>query len=134
MNLAPLLNASLAIQLHVATVLPAFLLGTYLIFASRKGSPTHRKLGWLYLGLMVFTSITALFIHEINPNGWAGFSLIHLFVPLTLFGIYNAVMGVRTSNLKRHRGAMLGVYVGGILIAGAFTFLPGRIMHAVVFP
>lgn len=134
MNLTPLLNASLAIQVHVATVLPAFLLGTYLIFASRKGSPIHRRLGWLYLGLMVVTSITTLFIHEINPNGWAGFSLIHLFVPLTLFGIYNAVMGVRTSNLKRHRSAMLGVYVGGILIAGAFTFLPGRIMHAVVFP
>jgi uncharacterized membrane protein len=28
---------------------------------------------------------------------------------------------------------MLGVYVGGILIAGAFTFLPGRLMYQVVF-
>ena len=28
---------------------------------------------------------------------------------------------------------MLGVYIGGILIAGSLTFLPGRIMHAVVF-
>jgi uncharacterized membrane protein len=32
-----------------------------------------------------------------------------------------------------HRSAMLGVYIGGILIAGTFAFLPGRIMHAMVF-
>ncbi len=28
---------------------------------------------------------------------------------------------------------MIGVYVGGILIAGSLTLLPGRIMHNVVF-
>jgi uncharacterized membrane protein len=28
---------------------------------------------------------------------------------------------------------MLGVYVGGLLIAGTLAFLPGRIMHGVVF-
>jgi uncharacterized membrane protein len=28
---------------------------------------------------------------------------------------------------------MLSVYIGGILIAGSLTFLPGRIMHAVAF-
>jgi uncharacterized membrane protein len=28
---------------------------------------------------------------------------------------------------------MISVYVGGILIAGSLTFLPGRVMHRVVF-
>jgi uncharacterized membrane protein len=28
---------------------------------------------------------------------------------------------------------MIGVYVGGILIAGTLAFLPGRIMHTVIF-
>lgn len=28
---------------------------------------------------------------------------------------------------------MPGVYIGGILIAGTFAFLPGRIMHAMLF-
>jgi uncharacterized membrane protein len=28
---------------------------------------------------------------------------------------------------------MLGLFVGALVIAGVFTFLPGRIMHAVVF-
>ena len=26
---------------------------------------------------------------------------------------------------------MISIFVGGLVIAGAFTFVPGRIMHAV---
>jgi len=132
-NLAPALNANLPIQIHLATVLPAFVIGTYLIFFSAKGAPHHRALGYLYLSLMTITSITALFIHQVNPGGPFGFSPIHLFVPLTLFGVVGAVVGARTHNIKRHRNAMLSVYVGGLLIAGSLTLLPGRIMHRVFF-
>jgi uncharacterized membrane protein len=32
-----------------------------------------------------------------------------------------------------HRFAMVSLYVGGILIAGAFTFVPGRLMYRVFF-
>jgi uncharacterized membrane protein len=28
---------------------------------------------------------------------------------------------------------MLGLFFGALVVAGIFTFLPGRIMHAVVF-
>jgi uncharacterized membrane protein len=28
---------------------------------------------------------------------------------------------------------MIGVYVGGMLIAGSLTLLPGRMLHALVF-
>ncbi|MBU6379152.1 MAG: hypothetical protein KJS95_11555 [Gammaproteobacteria bacterium] len=41
MDLSPLLEASLPIRVHVATILPAFLLGSWLIFFSRKGRPLH---------------------------------------------------------------------------------------------
>jgi uncharacterized membrane protein len=132
-DLDPVLRASLPIQAHLATVLPAFALGAYLIFFSRKGAPQHRALGYVYLALMTVTAISTLFIHEVNPRGFMGFSVIHLFVPLTFLSVVGAVWGARTYNVKRHRGAMIGLFVGGILIAGALTFLPGRIMHAVFF-
>jgi uncharacterized membrane protein len=134
MTLAPLLAASPAIQIHVATVVPAFFLGTWQIFFSRKGSPAHRLTGYLYLALMTVTSIAALFIHQVMPNGpfW-GFSPIHLFIPVTLLGVVGALYFARRGDITRHKQAMIGTYVGAILIAGAFTFLPGRIMHAVVF-
>ncbi len=28
---------------------------------------------------------------------------------------------------------MTGIFAGGLVIAGLFTFVPGRIMHAVTF-
>lgn len=133
MNLGLLLQAPLAVQIHVATVVPAFLLGTYQIFFSTKGSPYHRATGYVYLTLMVITSIAALFIHEINPSGFLGFSFIHLFVVLTLFGVVAALVNAWKHNIRGHRRAMLGVYIGGILIAGSLALMPGRMMHTVVF-
>jgi uncharacterized membrane protein len=134
MTLAPLLHAPLAIQIHVATVVPAFFLGTYQIFLSRKGAPFHRALGYVYLVLMTITAITTLFIHALMPNGpFGGFSPVHLLVFLTLFGVVGALRGAWTHNIAMHRYSMLGVYIGGLLIAGSLTFLPHRIMHAVVF-
>ncbi|HTP75768.1 MAG TPA: DUF2306 domain-containing protein [Rhizomicrobium sp.] len=134
MTLEPLLHAPLAIKLHVATVVPAALVGTYLIFVSRKGAPWHRLLGYLYLVLMSITAVTTLWIHALMPNGpFFGFSPIHLLIPLTLFGVYNALAGAWSHDITRHRSAMLSVYIGGIVLAGGLTFLPGRIMHAIVF-
>lgn len=133
MTLEPALTASLPIRIHLATVIPAFALGTYLIIVSRKGAPIHRTLGYVYLTLMSITAVAALFIHEVNPSGPFGFSLIHLFVPLTVFSVYGAISGARTHNIKRHRGAMIGLYVGGLLIAGGLTFLPGRVMYRIFF-
>src|SRR5471032_1077521 len=69
LSLAPLLGATAAVQIHVATVVPAFFLGTWQIFFSRKGAPFHRALGYLYLALMTIASIAALFVHQLMPNG-----------------------------------------------------------------
>ena len=134
MSLAPLLAAPFAVRLHVFTVVPAFFLGTWLIFFSRKGAPRHRAAGYVYLTLMTITSIAALFVHTLMPNGpFFGFSPIHLFVPLTLAGVVGALYHARRHNIRKHRRAMLGVYIGGLLIAGSLTLLPGRIMHSVFF-
>ena len=134
MTLEPLLAAPLAIKVHVFTVLPAFVIGTWQIFFSAKGSPPHRAIGYLYLGLMTATSITTLFIHLVMPDGpFLGFSPIHLFVPLTLAGVVGALHYARRGDIARHMRVMIGTYVGALLIAGAFTLVPGRIMHAVLF-
>jgi len=130
MNLEPIASAPLAIKIHLATVLPAFAIGTWQIFFSTKGSRYHRLLGAIYLALMTVTAITTFFIRSINPGH---LSLIHLFIPLTLFGVFGALWNIRRGNIKGHRNAMLGLYFGGILIAGGFTLLPGRLLHHVFF-
>ena len=129
MNLEPLMNAPFPIKLHVATVVPAVVIGRWLIAVSQKGSRWHRQLGALYLALMTTTAIAVIFIHQTNPKGPFGFSFIHLFVQLTLIGVVNAIRAARRHDVKRHKYAMLGVFVGGILIAGTLAFMPGRIMY-----
>jgi uncharacterized membrane protein len=31
--------------------------------------------------------------------------------------------------VKSHRNNMIGLYVGGLIIAGSFAFMPGRLLH-----
>jgi uncharacterized membrane protein len=129
-NLQPISDASLAIKLHLLTVVPAFFIGTWLIFLSTKGARVHRGLGTLYLVLMVVTAITTIFIHTLNPGH---LSWIHLFIPMTLIGVLSSILALRRGNIAGHKRAMIGLYVGALLIAGAFTFVPGRLMHSVFF-
>jgi uncharacterized membrane protein len=130
MNLAPIAEAPLAVQIHLATVVPAFLLGTWLIFFSSKGARMHRAIGVAYLVLMTVTATAAIFIRQLRPGS---FSLLHLFVVLTYWSVFSAIWNLRRKNIRGHQRAMIGLYVGGLLIAGALTFLPGRIMHRLFF-
>ena len=116
MNLALLMQAPAAIQIHLATVLPAFAIGTYQVFFSVKGSPLHRALGFVYLAL------TAFFIRSV---GHGSLTAIHLFIPLTLFGVISALWTARNGNIAGHRRAMLGLYFGGLIFAGALALVPG---------
>jgi uncharacterized membrane protein len=137
MTLEPILAAPLAVQLHFVTVVPAFVVGTWLLFFSRKGSPRHRLLGKAYLGLMATTAVAALFIRSFSglsvDVGPLRLGLLHLFVPLTAHGVYGALATIRAGNVAGHRSAMRGLYFGGLIIAGALAFAPGRVMHRMFF-
>ncbi|MHC2334740.1 hypothetical protein [Bradyrhizobium sp. USDA 4454] len=37
------------------------------------------------------------------------------------------------SHVRSHKYTMIGIFFGALVIARPFTFMPGRIMHAVVF-
>ncbi|MDB5525337.1 MAG: hypothetical protein JWM58_3100 [Rhizobium sp.] len=130
MNLSPLLDAPLAIQIHVATVLPAAAIGPYM-FLARKATPLHRLMGKVWLGLMVIAAASSFFIHEINLL--MGFSPIHLISAYVLVGVWLAYRSARQHMILAHKRQVLGLYFGGIVGAGAFTLLPGRIMNEVIF-
>ena len=128
MTLAPLLNAPTVIQIHAFAAMVAFALGI-VQFAAPKGTIPHRTVGWIWVALMTAVAISAFFIHEIRM--WGPWSPIHLLAIYTLISLPLAVMHARRHRVPNHKWAMIGIFAGGLLIAGAFTFLPGRIMHAV---
>jgi uncharacterized membrane protein len=51
----------------------------------------------------------------------------------TLVTLPLAVWAAHRHEVTAHRRAMIMPFSGALVIAGLFTLLPGRIMHAVVF-
>lgn len=130
MIFAPMLTASLAIQLHAAAAIAAFVLGGIQL-AARKGTPGHRTMGWIWVVLMLGVALSSFAIREVN--GPDAYSWIHLLSVLTLVLLPLGVHAARTGRISRHGRVMTGLFVGGLVIAGAFTFAPGRILHRVMF-
>jgi uncharacterized membrane protein len=130
MTLAPLLDAAPAIPVHAFAAMTAFALGL-VQFAAPKGALPHRTVGWIWVGLMTVVAASSFWIHEIRLLGpW---SPIHLLSIFTLIVLPIAVWRARRHRIADHRRIMTMIFVGALVIAGLFTFLPGRIMHAVVF-
>ena len=130
MKLQPLLSASPAIQLHAFAAMTAFWLGLVQLFRP-KGDGPHRLFGYTWVVLMLVIAASSFWIHHIDQ--WRGFSLIHLLSIWVLLYTPFAVMMARRGSISAHKKGMIGLYVGALIIAGFFTFLPGRIMHAVLF-
>ena len=130
MSLRPLLDAAPAIQVHAFAAMAAFALGLVQLTAP-KGTLPHRTLGYIWIALMVVIAVTAFWIHELRV--WGPWSPIHLLAIYTLVMLPLAVMHARHRRVVKHRNAMISIFLGALLIAGLFTFLPGRIMHAVAF-
>jgi uncharacterized membrane protein len=130
MSLAPLLNSEPAIPLHAFAAMAAFVLGTVQL-AAPKGTLPHRTLGWIWVALMTAVAASSLWIHQIRLVGpW---SPIHLLSIFTLAMLPPAVWRAHRHDVAAHRRIMISLFLGALLIAGLFTLLPGRIMHAVVF-
>ncbi|HXE68328.1 MAG TPA: DUF2306 domain-containing protein [Hyphomicrobiaceae bacterium] len=129
-SLKPLLEAPLAIQIHAFAALSAFLLGVVQL-ARVKGTRTHRALGYTWVGLMVFVAASSMLIHELRQ--WGNFSLIHLLSVFTLAMLPLGIYFARRHNVVGHRKTMLGLFFGALVIAGAFTLLPSRILGRIMF-
>ena len=128
MTFAPLTSAPLVIQVHAYSAIAAFALGAVQL-AGVKGTTAHRALGYIWLGLMLVVAVSSFWINEIRL--WGPFSPIHLLSIFTLTMLPLGLLHARRHNVAAHKGFMLGMFTGALVIAGIFTFAPGRIMHQV---
>jgi uncharacterized membrane protein len=130
MSLAPLLDAAPPIPVHAFAAMAAFALGVVQL-AAPKGTLPHRTLGWIWVGLMMTVAGSSFWVHQIRLVGpW---SPIHLLSILVLVTVPLAVWRAHRHRVTDHRRIMISVFSGALVIAGLFTLLPGRIMHAVMF-
>ena len=137
MSLGPLLAAPWVIQMHAIAAIAAFFLGAIQL-AAPKGTLPHKTIGVVWIALMTLIAISSIFVRPALEPGlpvtkW--FSLIHIFTVMTIFGVISGVSILLKGGkgLKHHSRPFMGIFIGGLVIAGAFAFLPGRIMHQVMF-
>ncbi|NLZ39915.1 MAG: DUF2306 domain-containing protein [Comamonadaceae bacterium] len=128
MTLAPLLAAPAVIQLHTAAAFVA-LAAVVAQLAGRKAGVRHWITGWVFVVAMGVTAVSSLWITGIFPGRY---SPIHLLTLLTLVMLPLGVWYRRAGNLAGHRKTMLGL-TAGLVGAGLFTLMPGRILFQSVF-
>jgi uncharacterized membrane protein len=121
-------------DLHLYSIAPCLPLGFYLIIVSDKGGVLHKKIGYVYMVLIFFSSIISLFLKAyvgatfLNHFGW-----IHLLSFLTIWTVPRSLIAVKKGNIQRHKRSMKLLYWTGLLLAGLFTLMPGRYLHSVLF-
>ena len=124
------------IAVHMTAAILAVTIGPFVLWA-RLGKKTkpwlHRGLGYAWVTLMVAAAVSAIFIRDFSLPNIAGYTPIHLLIPYTLLGLFKAFQFLAKKDIQNHRKAMLGLYVGACLIAGAFTLLPNRYLGNLVW-
>ena len=128
-SLEPIVTASAAIQIHVIGAVATFAIGLVLLCAP-KGFRLHKTLGWAWVFTMAVTAVSSFFITGLMGSTY---SPIHALSAWTMIGLPFGIAAIRRRDIKKHRHTMTGMFVGGMAIAGLFSFLPGRLMWEIFF-
>ncbi len=131
MRLAPLLQASLAIQIHVAAAVLAILLGAFQ-FVAPKGTLSHRVSGWIWVMLLAGLCMSSFFIpgsFYIGPV-----SVFHALSVYTLYALAMGVLAARRHAVSDHKSYMAWLYGLSILLSAVIAVISGGVLQQVFFP
>jgi len=121
-HLGLMLKAPWTIQLHVAAALGALVIGSALLLGV-KGRAFHKAAGWTWVVCMMTVAIGSFWIRTTGH-----LSYIHILSGGVAITVPLAIVAVKRGDLKSHRAGMTRNFLGGLIIAGAFTVVPGRLM------
>lgn len=128
-NLSLLAVQPLTLQIHIAAAVTAFLLGCVMLVRP-KGDPLHKALGWVWVAAMMVTALSTFTFPWVLKGHLSAIHLLSGWVAIT---VPAAIAYVRRGDIRSHRRTMTYNFIGGLIIAGAFTFVPGRLMWRVFF-
>ena len=115
---------------HAITALVAVIMGSIQLI-SAKGTKQHQVLGYLWVSMMMYVSISSFFISDIQL--WGAFSPIHLLSAWTVITLCTGIYFARTGNIKAHQLNMQLLYGLALILTGLFTLLPNRVMGQMLF-
>ena len=117
------------IAVHMTAALLAVATGPVALWARRGREPhprLHRAFGYAWVTLMLVTAVSALFIRDFSLPNIAGYTPIHLLVPVVFASLFGAFRMLARRNVAGHRKVMQLLYFTACIVAGAFTLLPQR--------
>jgi len=117
------------IAIHLTAALGAVVTGPVALWARKAGAQRpriHRAFGYAWVTLMVVTAASALFIRDFQLPNIAGYTPIHIFVPITFIGLFLAFRHLARKQIAKHRAMMMRLYFGACVVAGLFTLAPQR--------
>lgn len=124
------------IAVHLTAALGALALGPVALWA-RKGATQrprlHRAAGYAWVALMVVTAFSAIFIRDYSLPNIAGYTPIHILVPVTFLSLVRAFRALARKDIATHRATMQYLYYGACVTAGIFTLLPRRYLGGLVW-
>ena len=126
-QLQRLLTTHPVVFFHLITAFAALLLGG-LVLARRKGTASHKALGWAWVLMMGSTAVASALIRDYQMPNLLGFTPIHGFTLLVAVNLPRGIWHIRRGNVAAHRKTMRGLYIGACVLAGVFTLLPGRFL------
>ena len=119
------------IAIHMTAALSALVLGPIALWArlGRSLHPRlHRAAGYAWITMMLGSSVSAVFIRDYALPNLAGYTPIHLLIPVTLVGLVLAFRAVLKQKYVAHRKAMQSLYWLACVVPGVFTLLPSRLL------
>lgn len=129
LDVSPLMRSPWVLKAHVAGALSSLAIGVFLL-SYTKGRRLHRVLGYTWVLTMAVTAISSFFLTGLNGDH---FSFIHALSAWSVIVLPMAVAAARRHDIKAHRKHMTNMFLGGMIVAGLFTFLPGRMMWSIFF-
>ncbi|MBL8837726.1 MAG: DUF2306 domain-containing protein [Alphaproteobacteria bacterium] len=114
------------VAIHLTTALAALALGIAMMLRP-KGTAPHRVLGRAWVGLMLATAISSLWIPR-----FLAFSWIHILTAASLASIGAALWAIRRGNVRGHRFSMIGAFTG-LCGAALGALAPGRVVGRFVW-
>lgn len=123
------MQMSPVIAIHMSAALAALATGPVALWARQGARPRpmlHRAFGYAWVTLMIVAAVTALFIRDRSLPNVAGFTPIHLLVPVTLVALFGAFRKLAQRDIAGHRRVMQLLYFSACVATGLFTLLPQR--------
>jgi len=130
MSIEPLLEEGFVVATHAFAALVALMIGAIQLVGP-KGTVPHRLFGFVWAALMMYVAIGSFWITGFRIFGrW---SPIHLLSILVIVTVPLAVWRAHRHQVGAHKRAMITLYLLALVVTGAFTLWPGRVMHEVLF-